>query len=90
MGTRDIENKITSEDIEVLLLCNKSLDKLLDDEETRRYRAEDKAQNLLPIYGVGATLLTGLGGLIYKYDQVLLVEAALPIIALIILLVKGA
>lgn len=59
----EIAEKLTSDNIEVLNFCKDYLVELSLDEKERNSRAEDKAQIILNICGVGATILVGIAGL---------------------------
>ena len=63
---QSILQKLTSQDREVLEFCKAYLNELVAEENSRSRRAEDKAQVVLSICGVGATLLIGFAGFLFN------------------------
>lgn len=66
MEFSEIQSKLTSDKLDVLQACSAYMDKLMDKEQIRGQRAEDKAQALLNLGGVCATILAGILGLFYQ------------------------
>ena len=63
LSFEEISEKLSSSDAEVLSFCRNYLLDLSVDERARNTRAEDKAQTILNICGVGATIIAGFAGL---------------------------
>ena len=59
LSFEEIWGKLSSSNPEVLTFCRDYLLELSADEKNRNTRAEDKAQTVLNICGVGATILAG-------------------------------
>lgn len=57
---------LTSDDVELMRLCVNYIDRLTGEEKGRGQRAEDRAQAILSLSGIGATIVAGLLGLFYQ------------------------
>jgi hypothetical protein len=88
---KEISEKLSSADMEVLNSCKAYLVELSLEEKGRNSRAEDKAQIILNICGVGATILVGFAGLALGRPSFSLPPTVvLPVLAAIILIAKSA
>lgn len=86
-----ILKRITSDDLDVLQLCNNEMDSILVSESMRGERGEDRAQNLLSACGIGAAILAGFAGLIYNHEFTSLgIPVWILYFAAVILLAKAA
>lgn len=64
MTLPEIQGKLSSNDLETLVLCGTRIESLIIDEKARGQQAEDKAKQVLSICGIGAAILGGLAGVI--------------------------
>lgn len=58
----EIQEKVSSADLETLKLCGARLDSLFADEKARVEKAEDKAKTVIAVCGVASAILGGLTG----------------------------
>jgi len=58
----EIQEKVSSPDLETLKLCSARLDSLFGDEKARVEKAEDKAKTVIAVCGVASAILGGLTG----------------------------
>jgi hypothetical protein len=63
---KEIDSALTSKDVDLLRHCLGYMDGLTAEERTRGQRAEDKAQAILNLSGIGATIVAGFIGLFYQ------------------------
>lgn len=58
----EIQERVSSADLETLKLCSARLDSLFADEKSRVEKAEDKAKTVIAVCGVASAILGGLTG----------------------------
>ena len=91
LSFEEISEKLSSSDFEVLSFCRNYLLELSVDERARNTRAEDKAQTILNICGVGATIIAGFAGLALGQSSNLPPPAFLiPFLAPVVFIAKSA
>lgn len=91
LSFEEISEKLSSSDAEVLSFCRNYLLDLSVDERARNTRAEDKAQTILNICGVGATIIAGFAGLTLGQSSTLPPPAfVIPFLAPVVLIAKSA
>jgi hypothetical protein len=87
---QSILERLTSQDREVLDFCRAYLDELTAEENSRSRRAEDKAQVVLSICGVGATLLMGFAGFLFnRVSSSEILVILLPLASAAVLIAKS-
>jgi hypothetical protein len=87
---QSILQRLTSQDREVLEFCKAYLNELVGEENSRSRRAEDKAQVVLSICGVGATLLIGFAGFLFnRASSSDIPVILLPLASAIVLIAKS-
>lgn len=82
MSLADIEGRISSSESDVLNICSAHMDNLLSAEKSRADRAEDKAQEILKMCGVGATIIAGL--VRFAQSKAAVLVGSLPTLAILI------
>lgn len=91
MTLAEIQDRISSDCLETLILCNTRIDAILVDEKARRAQAEDKAKNVMGTCGVGAGVLGALAGLVsWQRNSVLGIVAILLFCSAVVLLAQAA
>lgn len=91
LSFEEISDKLSSSDLEVLTFCRNYLLDLSVEEKTRNTRAEDKAQTILNICGVGATIIAGFAGLAFGQSSTLPRPTYLiPFMAPLVVIAKSA
>lgn len=87
---KEILERLSSTDTEVLSFCKAYLLELSLQEEARNSRAEDKAQIILNICGVGTTIMVGFAGVALGRPSFSLPPSVvLPFLAAVILIAKS-
>jgi peptidoglycan/LPS O-acetylase OafA/YrhL len=85
-----ILDRLTSQEREVLEYCKAYLIELTAEENNRSRRAEDKAQVVLNICGVGATLLIGFAGFLWsRVSSSDILVILVPLISAVVLIAKS-
>jgi hypothetical protein len=91
LSFEEILEKLPSSDSEVLSFCRNHMLDLSVEERARNTRAEDKAQTILNICGVGATLLAGFASLALSQSSNLPQPAFLiPFLGPVVFLARSA
>jgi hypothetical protein len=87
----EIQERISSADLETLILCNTRIDAILVDEKARREQAEDKAKNVIGICGIGGGVLGAFAGLLNWHANTLLgIGAILLFCSAVVVLTRAA